>query len=145
MNLVVVFLPLIFSVFLSNFFPMDDKWYASLKTSPHTPPGHVFGLVWTILYVMIGWSLTTQPQSDWLLLNLVINYLWVMVFNHLKDIRGAFWLLMGLCVTMVVYLDKSRNWIMLPYLGWLLFALYLNYELMVDNKDKINTGPLIYI
>jgi len=38
---------------LAPLFPPDD-WYAGLRTSRLTPPGWVFGPVWTVLYLLLA-------------------------------------------------------------------------------------------
>ena len=35
----------------------DNQWYRALDKSPLNPPGWVFGIVWPILYVLLGLSL----------------------------------------------------------------------------------------
>tara|TARA_R100001163_G_C5066888_1_gene205571 strand:- start:1215 stop:1676 length:462 start_codon:yes stop_codon:yes gene_type:complete len=138
MNLVVVFLPIIFSLVISKMYPMDTSWYNTLDKSPYTPKDWIFGAVWPILYILIGISLT-GPNNDWLLLNLMLNYLWIILFNGYKNIKAGFWILMVMCMSLILYFGQSGNYLLLSYLVWLLYALYLNYYLMTNNP-KSNIG-----
>jgi len=135
MNLLLFFLPLVLSWFFSALFPMDQEWTNSLKKSPYAPPNYVFPIAWTILYLTIGHGLD-QPNSDWLILNLVLNFTWLLVFNKMKSLKGGFWILLAMCLSLVMYLDRTKNYILFPYLIWSLFALYLNGYLMVNNPEK---------
>ena len=135
MNILLFFLPLLLSWFFSSLFPMDKVWTNSLQQSPYTPPDYVFPIAWTFLYLTIGYGLM-QPNSDWLVLNLVLNFTWLLVFNQLKSLRGGFWILMAMCLSLIMYLDRTKNYVLVPYLVWLLFALYLNCYLMVNNPEK---------
>lgn len=128
------FLPLLLAWTFSHFFPMDKQWYDSLEKSPYTPPRILFPIVWTILYLSIGYGLT-QPNSEWLIINLIFNFTWLYFFNYRQDLRGSFWILMVVCLSLIMYLDKTRNPVLFPYLVWSLLALYLNYYIYVNNPE----------
>ena len=60
------------------------EWYPTLVKSPLTPPGVVFTVAWSVLYLLIGTSAgTLLVRGDmsvmrlWLL-QLLLNFLW----NH---------------------------------------------------------------
>ncbi|MEL1225020.1 MAG: TspO/MBR family protein, partial [Candidatus Neomarinimicrobiota bacterium] len=38
----------------ANAFINQDDWYLSLNKSELNPPGYVFGIVWPILYTLMG-------------------------------------------------------------------------------------------
>ena len=70
----------------------DNEWYQNMPKAPWTPPGWVFSVVWSILYVLIGVVLartivdksyqTSQDQARLSLLSLVIVgiLLWPFVY-----------------------------------------------------------------
>lgn len=133
MDWLLLFLPLLLSRFISYFYPLDRDWLNSFQQSPLTPPNYFFPLVWTFMYLLIGWGLS-EPNGNWLVFNLMLNYLWIIMFNGFKNIKAAFWILLLICLTLVMYLDQSKNWVLLPYLIWSLFALYLNAYLLTTNE-----------
>lgn len=141
MNLFLLFLPILLARFLTLYFPLDMEWYSSLKKSPYTPPGFLFGVVWFGLYLSIGWGMSLG-NADWLILNLALNYLWLIVFNGYKNIQAGFWILLLMGFTLTMHLQKTKQWFLLPYLGWSLFALYLNGYIMKSNLAM--TGPPLF-
>lgn len=125
MNYSLLFLPILASTIVSALFPMDRIHYSSLKQSPLTPPDYLFGLVWPILYLLIGYSLVKKP-SQWLWINLGLNLAWLVVFNGFKNPKSAFYILVMMIITLLAYLKETQNWLLIPYLLWTLFATYLN-------------------
>lgn len=141
MNLLLLLLPLLLSRFINLLFPMDMKWYEELKKSPYTPDGKIFGIVWFILYLLIGWGFG-QNNPEWLILNFIMSLMWLIVYNGKKNITAGFWILLAMGLTMVTYLQKTGQYLLLPYLIWLLFATYLNYYIMDNNPDQILNSPI---
>jgi translocator protein len=45
--------------------PAINTWYAGINKSPLTPPGPVFGIVWTILFLLMGISLYLVWKKNW--------------------------------------------------------------------------------
>jgi tryptophan-rich sensory protein len=136
-DLAIILGPLVASAIVSARYPMDRDYYDSrmsprildrrfLSQSSLTPPDSVFGIVWPILYLLIGYSLLKKP-SPWLLLNLALNLLWLVAFNGLRDPQLSFYILVAMVVTLVIYLNQTRNLLLTPYLAWLVFATYLNF------------------
>jgi len=115
---------------------------------PATPPGVVFGVVWPILYALIGVSLwlvaTRVPMSSQqqaaritalvlLLAQLATNYAWMPAYRGGAGARPALYVLLGtlaLSVTGAFAAAGSGAWgaavALGPYLAWLVFALMLN-------------------
>lgn len=116
-------------------------WYKSLAKPAWTPPGWLFGPVWTVLYVMIAISgalIWQQPAARRRLalgawtVQMILNVLWSACFFSLKqpglavlDI-AALWL--AILATMICSKPFSAPacWLLLPYLGWVSFAAALN-------------------
>lgn len=122
--------------------PAIPVWYAGLVRPSFTPPDSVFGPVWTVLYVLIAmalWRLIRAParpaRTTALTLHgfqLVFNMLWSVAFFGLKLPAVAFVVATALVVSLAGALwtgrraDAAASLILLPYLGWSLFALVLN-------------------
>lgn len=117
-----------------------DTWYSSLQRSPLTPPDYVFGIAWTILYVLIalcGWMLWQQSASRKLktvfIAQLLLNWSWTPLFFYYHQVGLALvgLLFMDLLVAVMIYLSYPRmkgvSFLSVPYLAWLLFATYLTF------------------
>lgn len=95
------------------------------------PPGWVFGVVWTALYVMMGIVLArakTVPPIFWV--QLALNALWSPVYVRFKNPKLAFVILCALCVAVLQTVVIMRDPLLYPYLAWCIFALYLNYSVI---------------
>lgn len=114
-----------------------------------TPPGFLFPIVWSILYVLMGisgariWLSEKSPErSKGLKLfaaQLVVNFFWSLIFFNLQlfDL-GFLWLLLlwGLVAWMILTfrkVDPLASNLQLPYLLWLTFAAYLSGAVWVLN------------
>ncbi len=135
--LLIAFLP---SLVGGRFGPGD--WYQSLAKSSLTPPGWVFPVAWTALYFMIGVSLflylTGPGRSEVLPLalftvQLVLNALWSYLFFGLHEPGlalvdiAALWLAILATTLTFWYRRPAAGALLLPYLGWVTFASYLNF------------------
>lgn len=124
-----------------------DGIYQSLNTPPLSPPGAVFGIVWTILYIMMGialYRIRILPDSkdksaaiSFFGLQLAANFIWPLLFFAMRLFCfSAVWLgilLILVSVTIIYFfrLDKVSAILMIPYLLWCVFALYLNIGVCV--------------
>ena len=115
-----------------------------------SPPGYLFPIVWTILYILMGISsylvyTSDSPAKPAALLvyaiQLVFNFFWTILFFRFSLYGLAFlWLLVliGLIVIMICLFSKIRPaaaYFQLPYLLWCLFAAYLNFAVYMLNKS----------
>lgn len=121
-------------------------WYPQLTISPLTPPSPVFGIVWTILYIMIayvGFLLYSRPTKKNIkhlfMIQLIFNWCWMPLFFNWHQI-GASLLLILLITTLVgLFIYKTFKhhrkicWFMIPYFFWLMFASYLNFYIWIFN------------
>ena len=115
--------------------------YATLPKPPLSPPGWVFGVVWSILYLCMGIAACLVAKSDasgkkdalqlfWI--QLAVNFIWSILFFVWQMYGFAFlWLLLlwGLvAATLRKFwkIDKRAGWLLVPYLLWITFAAYLN-------------------
>jgi tryptophan-rich sensory protein len=125
-------------------------WYRSLAKSPLTPPDWVFAPAWMLIYALAvlaavdGWrALRTRREQAWLLslffVNAVLNVLWSTVFFAARRPDWAMAELITLwasVLALIVFLwPRARVGaiLLLPYLLWVTFAGYLNYEILVRN------------
>ncbi|MCR9200040.1 MAG: tryptophan-rich sensory protein [Planctomycetaceae bacterium] len=128
-------------------FPPGD-WYRSLVRPPLTPPGWLFGPVWTILYIMIavsGWlvwsrgSLGKVRALGIYAIQLVLNAGWSAIFFGLQRPGLAAMeiacLWVSIVATIVVFDRHSRPAaaLLIPYLLWVSFASYLNVGFWLCN------------
>ena len=122
--------------------------YQRLEAPPLAPPGWVFPVVWTVLYILMGVAAGLVARSadidrDRALflyyVQLGINVLWPLVFFRFEWVTvAAVWLF---ALTLVVFLTQRQfrsvnaaaGWLLVPYLLWCLFALYLNIGFAVLN------------
>lgn len=129
----------------------DNGWFAALAKPGFMPPGWLFGLVWPLLYALLGVALAlviqqqrTRTRRLALVLfgaQLVLNYLWSPLFFAAHAIRLA----LAVIIVMTL-LAIATAWqfarvrplagaLMLPYLAWLGFATALNGAI-----DRLNPG-----
>ncbi|HUS30000.1 MAG TPA: TspO/MBR family protein [Kofleriaceae bacterium] len=123
-----------------------DDWYASIEKSSLTPPGYVFPIVWTTLYLLMGIALWRFWESDasgsakragTLLFGaqLVLNGLWSYLFFglHRPDLAMLDLALMwaAIAATIVTFgrYRRSAALLLVPYLVWVTFAGYLNFAI----------------
>lgn len=125
-----------------------DSWYASLNKSSLTPAGYVFGMVWSILYAIIGltgwyiWQIkSSQIRSikRLYIAQLFLNWSWTPLFFTFHLIGAAFIsiCLIALLVTLIIIKTYKTvrivSLLFMPYLVWLLFAAYLNFYIWQYN------------
>lgn len=107
-----------------------------------SPPGMVFGIVWGILFALMGISaarVTLKSSSvsrsrglNLMVVQLAVNFCWPLLFFNLRAYAFSLvWLLilLGLVIWITVQFyrtDKIAAFLQLPYIGWLCFAAVLN-------------------
>ena len=118
-----------------------DPWYQSLTKSELNPPGYVFGIVWSILYLLMGitaWR-TFYTIKNLFYIQLFFNAIWSWLFFsfHLPVISLIdIWLLIFINIKilfMILKQDKIAAFLYTPYIVWLLFASYLNLFIVLNN------------
>lgn len=124
---------------------LPGAWYGSLRKPSWTPPGAVFGPVWSVLYVLMGiaawlvWRRAGFGRAGaalvLFLVQLALNALWSYLFfgRHRPDLAlleiVALWLLI-LVVTALFWREhRGAGALMLPYLVWVGFASCLNFAI----------------
>lgn len=123
-----------------------EKWYRNLKKSSLTPPSWVFSYAWAILYTLIIASFLLYMSAQYTATGIVLyvvqfalNLMWSGVFFDQHRICTALALLATLNVLVFftykefLIASKTAAYLLLPYMGWILFALYLNSYLCINN------------
>ncbi|MDG2003329.1 MAG: tryptophan-rich sensory protein [Novosphingobium sp.] len=143
-----------------------DPWLAGLVKPAIYPPPALFGLVWTILYALMGFALALVLSARGatgrgaaaivFFVQLALNLAWSPVFFGSHQITGALILIGVLDVAVIVTIllfHKVRPlaaMLLLPYLAWIAFATFLNWELReanpeMDGSDYVSTTTRIEI
>lgn len=121
--------------------------YQDIVKPLFSPPGIVFPIVWTILYILMGISyfLATKDNEDnkeldqIYLLQLFVNFIWPIIFFALGMYFTAFLWIVLLIILVIVMIkellkaNKISGYLQIPYLIWLLFATYLNLGITLLN------------
>lgn len=124
--------------------------FKNLNKPPLSPPGWLFPLVWTILYLMMGFAsylvynakAPTYKKNSALLfyaVQLFFNFFWSIFFFRFEAYLFAFFWLLALWVLIITTIfkfwkiRKSAGILMLPYLLWVTFAAYLNLSIYLIN------------
>jgi tryptophan-rich sensory protein len=122
-------------------FNTNTNWYECIR-SDMTPPNYVFPIVWTFLYVLLGISFKKILDSQnkivisLFIINLLLNISWTYLYFYKKNVKGALINIIVLIIISLIILNYKTElkYYLFPYILWLSFASYLNY----DSIDKIN-------
>lgn len=128
-----------------------NPWFASLVKPSLYPPPATFAIVWPVLYVMIGLALALVvsargARGRWIavtafFVQLALNLAWSPLFFGAHQISAGLVLLcvLDLALLATVLLFRSVRplaaLLLLPYLGWVLFATVLNWQFLNANPD----------
>ena len=121
--------------------------FQSLNKPALSPPGWLFPVVWTVLYILMGIAsylvLTSgQPNRAALTvygIQLVFNFFWSIIFFNLESYLFAFiwlvflWILIFTNMILFYRISKPAGYLLLPYLLWVTFAGYLNFCIYLLN------------
>lgn len=121
--------------------------FEAMDKPPLSPPGWLFPVVWTILYILMGIAsylvLTSgKPNDDALTIygiQLIFNFFWSILFFNLGLCLIAFiwlvvlWLLILRTTILFFRIVKAAGILLIPYLLWVTFAGYLNLGICLLN------------
>lgn len=137
---------------LGSFFTFDSlkDWYVVLEKPALNPPSWIFGPVWTILFLLMGFALylvwkdedmKSKGLAYWTFgIQMVLNALWSIIFFGLNNPGIAFieiillWLAIVASIITFSKISKLAAWLLIPYILWVSFASYLNYSIWILNK-----------
>ena len=124
-----------------------EPWYSELIKSNYNPPDWIFAPVWTALYLMMTlaiWFFWHSKNRDMntiyiYFIHIVFNTTWSIVFFGLHQILFALIVLLILIFLIVILIIRFKRvnlasyYLMIPYLLWTLYALFLNFNLLILN------------
>ena len=139
--------------FLGSYLTMDSvrTWYVDLNRPSFAPPDWAFGVVWPILYVMMGvsafliWnkgigSYKLKRALGLFLVQLILNGLWTPIFFGMHMVGFALFeiTLLWIAILLTIFdfwrLSKPAALLLFPYLLWVSFAVALNAGFWFLNK-----------
>jgi benzodiazapine receptor len=120
------------------------KDFGTVKQPAFAPPGSLFPIVWSILFVLMGIAsyliYTSQASSEQIQralilygIQLVVNFFWSIIFFNMQAFLFSFvwllilWLLILTTMVMFYRIRKSAMYLLIPYILWVTFAVYLNF------------------
>lgn len=140
--IIYVFGPLILGFIISML--TNSESYTILNKPFLSPPKIVFPIAWSILYLLMGISFYIVNKDEIrsiknFLIQLILNLIWPILFFNLK-----LYVLSIIVIILMLYfvsnmivdfynIKKIAGYLQLPYLVWLIFALYLNIGVAILN------------
>jgi tryptophan-rich sensory protein len=126
-----------------------NRWFDALVKPEIMPPGWIFGVAWTALYILLGLALAlilatrdVPAKKTALALfatQMLLNFSWSPVFFGMQLIVPALaiiLLMLALAIGATFLFARIRQvaaWLMMPYLAWLAFASLLTYRILQLN------------
>lgn len=126
-----------------------NVWFDALVKPAIYPPPVLFGIVWSILYVMIGLAAAMIAAARGaqgrglalvaFVIQLLLNLAWSPLFFGAHQMSAAlvvmFVLDVAVAITLLLFvrIRPLAGWLMGPYLAWVLFATLLNYQFLKAN------------
>lgn len=122
--------------------------FDTVQKPPLSPPGWLFPVVWTLLYLLMGFAsylilVSEKPgQTAWKLyvIQLIFNFFWPIIFFNLEQYLLSFvwllllWLLILATTIWFARSSKLAGYLLIPYLLWVAFAGYLNLGIYFLNR-----------
>lgn len=121
--------------------------FQTISKPPLSPPGWLFPVVWTVLYILMGVAsylvlISGKPNQTALTIygvQLFFNFFWSIFFFNMQLYLFAFiwlvilWLLIFATSILFHQISRVAGYLMLPYLLWVTFAGYLNFSIYLLN------------
>jgi tryptophan-rich sensory protein len=134
-----------------------NAWFDALQKPEIMPPGWMFGVAWTILYIFLGLAVALILHArgargrglalSLFVLQLLLNYAWSPIFFAYHEVGAAFWTILAMiliaAVTAALFwrIRRVAALLMLPYLAWLCFAALLNWQIGLLNPNAAQLAP----
>ena len=135
----------------------EGPWFDQLAKPEIFPPAATFGIVWTILYVMMGIALALVcaargarvrgPAIAAFALQFALNLAWTPVFFGLHEINAALVIIVLLDIAVILTIvlfwrvRPLAGILLLPYLAWVLFATVLTWQFAELNPAADGERP----
>lgn len=146
--IVAVALPLVSGLVVSMF-NGPSQWYKDLNKPVWTPPGPIFGLIWTFIYPIMGlaswlvWADGGFQRNAFPLgayfVQLGLNLLWSVLFFGFQSVTLAFVDILALaaavftCIGAFQPVNHVAANLMKIYFAWVLFASFLTFSILIKN------------
>lgn len=134
-----------------------NAWYQALAKPALTPPGWVFPVAWTTIYVLMGLALAMVLNARGargrgmaavlFVIGFVLALAWMPLFFGAHQVGAATLLIAAMVVvgiaTAVAFgrIRVAAAWLMLPYLVWISFAGVLTWSIGRLNPDAATLAP----
>jgi len=126
---------------------VSSDWYQNLNKAPWTPPGWIFGAIWTVImicfaiYMAYAWKFIENTRIVIVLFSLqwMLNALWNPVFFYYQNIILSLVIIVTLTLLIGFFLINywndlaNKSVLLLPYSIWLLIATSLNGYILFKN------------
>lgn len=127
-----------------------EEWYPTLIKPSFNPPSWVFGPVWSLLFILMGYALylvwnkglKKKGVSDAVAIffvQLILNVVWSYLFFGLQNPSLALFEIIVLWGTILATtlkfekIDRPAAYLLVPYLLWVGFASVLNLSIVLLN------------
>jgi tryptophan-rich sensory protein len=139
----------------------DNPWFAALVKPDAYPPPQTFGIVWGVLYVLMGLAFAMVLAARGargrgiaaiaFVVQFLLNLAWSPVFFGAHQITAGLIVIGVLDVAAIVatlLMARVRPVaavLMVPYIAWILFATYLNFAFLQANPkmDGVEVAPVV--
>ena len=126
--------------------------FDQMNKPPLSPPGWLFPVVWTVLYILMGISAamiytdnsnSSKTRCEALFpysVSLLVNFFWSILFFNMRVFLFSFiWLLLLLFLIVLTIIRYYKimplaAYLQVPYAVWVTFAGYLNLAIWILNK-----------
>ena len=132
-------------------------WYYGLHKPAWQPPDWLFGPAWTLIFALsalagiLYWRPVTRREDRQQViaafaLNAFLNTLWSLLFFRLERPDwalyevGFLWLSILLLVVLVGRGTRTGAWLLVPYVVWVGFAAFLNWQIVRLNAPFPSGG-----
>ena len=142
-----ILIPLLLGSLVGLITASNNNYNMMIRPS-FAPPGFIFPIVWTILYILMGISsylinesnnINTSEAIKIYIIQLILNLLWSFIFFKFELYFLAFiWIIVLIIFVIIMIIrfykvSKLSAYLQIPYLLWLLFALILNFNIFLLN------------
>ncbi len=124
--------------------------FQQLNKPPLSPPGILFPIVWTILYLLMGFAsylvITSENSTKQIRqalipysLQLIVNFWWSIFFFNFGWYFFSFlwllllWVLIFFTTQEFYEIKPISGYLLIPYFLWVTFAGYLNFGIFLLN------------
>jgi tryptophan-rich sensory protein len=122
------------------------SWYPTLVKPSLSPPGFYIGLIWIVLFTLMGislfliWKETPSNLAARIALyffaaQLIVNVLWSVAFFGMRSpiiglvVIALLWVLILITIIKFWPINRTAALLLIPYIVWVSIAAYLNFSI----------------